>query len=399
MMSGVFLSQIIMVVGSFFLTRIFTPEDFGLIALFMSLTNILSVVSTGRYEHSIILPKLNIDGYKLMFYTSIIVLIFSFFLYFLIYPYQKNISSYLNNSDIESWLIYLPIMVILNSLFFVFRAWLIRNKEFKRITYGSILKSLVLNIILIAGGIFYGDVMVFLIANIVAQLFETVFLFVRLRKSHIPFVYRKKEALGLLKAYDKFPKFLLPGDLINTYASQNPVILLNLFFGNAVVGYYSLSQRVLGLPIKLISNTTKEVYKQKAAEEYNEKGNCKEVFMKTFKMLFLTSLIPTLVLYYTAPWIFSFFFGSQWEVSGQYSRYLLIMFCFQFSVSPLSYTLFIKGRQQYDLYWQVCLLIFTSIGLYLGYYLNSADYAILGFSIAYSLMYLVYLKLIYDASK
>ena len=95
----------------------------------------------------------------------------------------------------------------------------------------------------------------------------------------------------------------------------------------------------------------------------------------------------------------SFFFGDQWEMSGYYSRYLLIMFCFQFSVSPLSYTLFIRGWQKYDLYWQISLLILTSIGIYVGYYFNSADYAILGFSIAYSIMYLVYLKLIYNAAK
>ena len=224
-------------------------------------------------------------------------------------------------------------------------------------------------------------------------------MFFKLKNSKETLLTEKKNVLNLFSKYDKFPKYLLPGDLVNTYASQNPIILLNLFFGDAVVGYYSLAERVLGLPIKLISSTTKEVYKQKAAEEFNNVGNCEKVFKNTFKMLFLSSLLPTIFLYFTAPWIFSFFFGNQWETSGFYSRYLLIMFCFQFSVSPLSYTLFISGKQKYDLYWQIGLLFFTSMGLYVGYYLKSAEYAILGFSIAYSLMYIIYLKMIHNAAK
>lgn len=399
MMGGVFLSQVIMVIGSFFLTRIFTPEDLGLIALFLSLTSILSVIATGRFEHSIILPKSNLDGYKLMFYTSILVTIFSLLLFLVIYPFNNTISQYLNNPDIRSWLFYLPIMVVLNSLFFAFRAWLIRRKEFKIITFASVIKAVVLNSILIVGGIIYGNVVIFLIANIIAQFVETILLFLKLKDGQIDFEVKKKEAIGLFRKYDKFPKYLLPGDLVNTYASQNPIILLNLFFGNAVVGYYSLAQRVLGLPIKLISNTTKEVYKQKATEEFNKNGNCKEVFVETFKMLFLTSLVPAVILYILAPWMFSFFFGDQWEISGYYSRYLLFMFCLQFSVSPLSYTLFIRGWQKYDLYWQISLLLVTSIGIYMGFLFNSAHYSILGFSLAYAFMYLVYLKLIYNAAK
>lgn len=399
-MSGVFLSQVILVLGSFVLTRIFTPEDFGLIALFLSLASVLTVISTGRYEHSIILPKERSDGYNLMLQTVFIVIAFSVVLFFVLWPLADKLSVLLRNPAIAPWLPFLPLMVLCNALFFTFRAWLIRFKEFKTITTAGVVKSIVLNGILITGGFITGHVVFFLIGNITAQSIETLLLYRRMRKQGISEKrYDKQQVIELFRRYDNFPKYLLPADLINTYASQNPIILLNLFFGDAVVGFYSLAERVLGLPIKLISSTTKEVYKQKATAEFNSKGNCRQVFRNTFLMLFFSSLIPTVILFFAAPDLFAFFFGEEWRSSGVYSRYLLIMFCFQFSVSPLSFTLFIRGHQRYNLYWQIGLLITTSAGLYFGYYHGSADYAILGFSVMYSIMYLVYLKMIHNAAK
>ena len=69
MITGAFVAQLILILGSLAITRIYKPEDLGLIALFLSLVNIVSVISTGQFEHSIILPKRNKDAYNLIFYT------------------------------------------------------------------------------------------------------------------------------------------------------------------------------------------------------------------------------------------------------------------------------------------------------------------------------------------
>lgn len=395
MMSGVFLSQVVLFSGSLLLTRIFSPDHFGIAAFYLSIANILTVASTLRFEHSIVLPKNDTDSYDIMIITKRVVIVFSVIIFILILGLNDFLIDYLSKPELDGWFYFLPLIILFNSFFFIYRSWLVRIKKFKRISVAAIIKSIVLTIILIAGGYIYNNAVIFLIANIVAQLIETVYLSNAIKKQDYNSINAKKE----LSKYKNFPKYSLPADLINTYTSQNPIIMLSFFFGDYIVGQFSLTQRVLGLPIKFISGSTLEVFKQKAAEDYNNEGNCEKIFISTFKSLIIIAIIPTVIMYFAAPFLFTFMFGQDWVEAGYYARYLLIMFFLQFSVSPLSYTLYIAGKQNYNLYWQLGLLILTSLGIYIGVYKNSADISILGFSITYSLMYVVYFFMIYNCSK
>ena len=395
LMSGVFLSQIVLLCGSIFLTRIFSPEDFGLIAFYISIVNILVVVSTLRYEHSIILPKKDSDSYDIMKITKKIVVYFSITILLIIILFNQEILNFISKPELEYFFIFLPLFIIFNSFFFIYRSWLVRKKKFKRIAIGTLIKSIVLTLSLILGGIIFNDVLVFLFANILAQLVETLYLQYEITKGN----YDKTNAIKQLKIYSDFPKFSLPADLISTYSSQNPILLFSFFFGDYVVGQFSITQRVLAIPIKFISGSTLEVYKQKASEAYNEKRNCYDICLSTFKKLFIVGLIPTVILFFFAPKLFEVLFGQEWRDAGLYARYMLPMFFLQFSIRPLSYTLYIAGKQNYNLYWQIGLLILTSIGIYIGVLYESSHISIIGFSLTYFIMYLIYFLLIFNASK
>ena len=395
MMSGVFLSQVVVFLGSMVITRIFSPSDFGIAAVFLSITNILVVVSTLRYEHSIVLPIKDNDSYDIMAISKRIVIFFSLFVFAFVFLFYDTIMYYVAKPELNYWFYYLPLLIFLNAFFFIYRSWLVRLKRFKRISIGALIKSIILTLSLIIGGIIFNDVMVFLFANIFAQFVETVYLHYAIAKGS----YNKTNAKHKLKEYINFPKFSLPADLISTYSSQNPILMFSFFFGDSVVGQFSLTQRVLAIPIKFISGSTLEVYKQKASEDYNKLGNCFEIFKSTFKTLFLIGLIPTVIMFFLAPFLFEVLFGMEWRDAGVFARYMLPMFFLQFSISPLSYTLYIAGKQKYNLYWQMGLLLLTSLGIYIGVLNESSNISIIGFSLAYSFMYLIYLLLIYYYAK
>ncbi|MDP4274087.1 MAG: hypothetical protein Q8907_07400, partial [Bacteroidota bacterium] len=64
--SGNVVAQIIPLLAYPVLTRLYQPSDFGTLALFTSIVGILSVMATGRYELSVILPKRDEDAAGLL---------------------------------------------------------------------------------------------------------------------------------------------------------------------------------------------------------------------------------------------------------------------------------------------------------------------------------------------
>tara|TARA_B100001287_G_scaffold191398_1_gene161707 strand:- start:18514 stop:19746 length:1233 start_codon:yes stop_codon:yes gene_type:complete len=395
LMSGVFLAQVVLFCGSLIITRIFPPDDFGVIAFYISLVHILVVISTFRYEHSIVLPKKDSDSYDIMRITKKIVIYFAIILLIIIILFSKEILNLISKPKFEYFLFFLPLFIIFNGFFFIYRSWLVRKKNFKRISIATLIKSIVLTLLLITGGIIFDDLLVFLFANIIAQIVETVYLQNAISRQN----FDKNNAVNQLKLYSDFPKFSLPADLISTYTSQNPVILFSFFFGDYIVGQFSLTQRVLAIPVKFISGSTLEVYKQKASEAYNKVGNCYDICLSTFKKLFLIGLIPTLFMFFFAPYLFEVLFGIEWKQAGNFAKYMMPMFFLQFSLRPLSYTLYIAGKQNYNLYWQIGLLTLTSLGIYLGIFYESSYLSVVGYSLSYTFMYLIYFFLILNASK
>ncbi len=191
----------------------------------------------------------------------------------------------------------------------------------------------------------------------------------------------------------------MPSVLVNVVANQLPLLALGKFFGLGVVGFYSLMYKVLMMPISLLSSTVLDVFKQRATEDYNKYGNCKDIYVKTFKSLVMLGIVPFTILGIFAPEIFAFVFGEDWRVAGEFAQIMTPMFFLNFIVNPLSYTFFIAQKQKLNLIGQFILLILTMISIYIGLQFNDYKIFISIFSISLSIYYVWYLWLSYYFSK
>jgi O-antigen/teichoic acid export membrane protein len=201
------------------------------------------------------------------------------------------------------------------------------------------------------------------------------------------------------KRYVNFPKYSILADSINNAANQIPVVLLTSFFGSSVVGFFNLTQRVLAAPISLVATSIFDVFKQRASSDFAALGNCREIYVKTFKNLVLISILPFVLLFVVSPGLFAFFFGETWRISGEFARIMTVLFFLRFTASPLGYVLYIAGKQNLDLIWQIVLFILTTSSIILGYYFGKVEYSIAFFTISYSLMYILYLFMSYKFAK
>jgi len=401
-MSGMIIVNAIPVLTGPMLARLYTPSDFGTYAVCTALIAIIATIGCARYEMAIMLPKDDADSINLVvisiFFSSILFLV----ILLVSYTSGKFISRLLANPEIARWLYAVAISVILTNVFQAISHWLIRKKHFKALSISRVLRSGVSAATQLGMGVFHYGVLGLILGNI-AGLITAVLIrlkeFFQEIRSHKRSVLALKKMMMLAARYKDFPKYDMAGSMINLLAMYFPVILFSSFFGSMVTGHYALTQRMLLVPVSLISLSIGDVYKQRASSDYLAQGSCRAIFMKTFKSLCLLAVLPFLVLLFIGPQLFSFIFGDRWRMAGEYAQIMSVLLFFKLTISPLYFTLYVANKQNYRLVWSVLLFVFTTTAFFVGVYFKSPKISVLCFSIAYSMMYILLFFLGYKFSK
>ncbi|MEA2018027.1 MAG: oligosaccharide flippase family protein, partial [Campylobacterota bacterium] len=195
--------------------------------------------------------------------------------------------------------------------------------------------------------------------------------------------------IALSKRYKRFPKFEIWSTLSNTLSSQLPVVLLSSFFNSTVTGFYSLSYRILVLPMSLIGGSIGQVFLQQSSANKNDSIFLKKLTKSTFFRLFIIGVIPISIIGIYGDYIFSFVFGENWIVAGEYAQLLSLWIFFVFIMSPLS-TLFITLEKQKEFFiFNISILIARVASLVIGYYIfNSAYETVIIYSVVGTLFWI-----------
>jgi len=262
--------------------------------------------------------------------------------------------------------------------------------------FGQITQSGVTSLVSIGLAIFNVGKGGLIIGTLIGQFSSSILIAAR---SRIHFTQRPSVQLMLNNAslYRKFPTVQLPATFIEASSAHAPIFLLSLFFGAEVVGFYALSQRVVRMPISMISGAVADVFRQKAGQDFVETGDARQIFRETFTKLLLVSVIPFGLFFTFAPFLFGFIFGHNWQASGEYARILTPMFWMSFVVGPVSSMFMIAQKQEYDLAIQVFLIIASVTALFVGHSVyKSPQIALILFTIVYCTKYCIELYFAYS---
>jgi len=402
LMTGTTIAQAIPIAISPILTRLYTPEDFGVFALYMSIASIIAIIATGRYELAIMLPKKDEDAFNIMILSIIISFFISFISFLMVFFFNSQITALLGNPKISNWLYFIPITVLLTGIYQSFNYWLNRKKQYKRLATSKVIQSgttASINVAMGFGGFGSGGL---IIGGVLGQGVATSMLgkFMWNEDKNRLKQFKKIKMIALAKKYQKFPKLLIFAHGINIASAQMPIILLSSLFSVIFSGYYVLIKRVIGLPMSIIASSISDVFIQQASHDYVKINNCKKVYLSTLKKLLFLSLFPFIVFYFMAPDFFALIFSEKWRIAGEYAQILTPMFFLQFITSPLSKMFIIAERQDLDLYWQILLFILVIISFYVGkYFFDSIKIALTLFTISYSISYLINLFMTYKFAK
>lgn len=314
------------------ITRLYTPQQFGELGIFMAMFGVFAPFLGGKFEVALVLEKDKIQKMNLYLLSIIITLFISVISFLIFLFFRDNIISIFSLTINQGLLLILPASLLFFGLYQTNKYFLVSNNSF-----GAISKTIVIEKIFNIGskliiGFFkpssFGLIVSDLLGKIAVVLYS-YFVIIQ-KKLYVSVIkkFNKYEVIKLLKKYKKFPTYELAGDWFDSISNQIPLLIMALYFNSLIVGYYIFSNSILKRIIILISKSFGSVYYQKISE-IKEKER-KPFTLKLIKNLSIIGILPFTIIAIGAPEIFSFAFGGKWYNSGFYAQiispYLMIFF-------------------------------------------------------------------------
>jgi O-antigen/teichoic acid export membrane protein len=390
LVGGTTISQIVTILIAPVLTRLYGPEDFGVWALFLSITGIIGIIACFRYEHAIMLPESDKDAINLLALSIIIVLLITIITIPLAFIFKSLIVSILNSPLLGKYLWFMPPFIFFNGFFLALYFWNSRTRNFKSLSFARVSNSLFSAGTQIGVGVSgYSTGIGLIVGNLVGCFVSTIVLLGQIWKNdkkifieHI----NSKRIIYVLRKYKKFPLIDTWSALLNAISWQLPTFFLAFFFSPSIVGFYSLGFRLLQMPMSLIGGSITQVFFQRTSVAKSE-NKLDLLVENVFKLLVIIGMFPLLTLSIVGSDVFTVVFGYEWTEAGVYTQILSIWAFIWFLSSPLSTIYIVMEKQQFGFRFNVFNFITRLLSLTIGGVLGSPRIALILFAASGVIVY------------
>lgn len=391
MISGTVTAQFIIILTAPILTRLFAPDEMGILAIFAALVAILGSLSTLRYEIAIPLVRKSIEASSLLLLSILVNLAYSLLVGLVLYFFHEPILDILNAQVLSAFLWTIPVAIFFNGLVKSFTYWALRNESFSDIAITRIQQGGGMAIAQITLGFLNYGVFGLIIGYVFGFLSGLTRLIFHWYKTGSKLILNHK--FNMLKAagieHRDLPLYSNWGALINVIGLQLPIIMFASFFSPYLAGLYMLAQRVANAPVQLIAESVGKVFYISAIKE-SKNGDLLSLVKTIFQLLVKISIFPFIFIALISPDLFYFVFGSEWEEAGVYLQFMVIWLLSSFIFVPLMTLFAVLNRHKMDLNFQTSLVVVRVIGILIGAAYESAMVSIAAFSIFSAIIYTVY---------
>lgn len=371
-------AQALMVLASPLLTRLYTPEDFGLLAVYASILSLFTVIASLRYELAIPLPEKDSEAAHVAILSLLIVGLIAAISALMILIGGERLAQLINAPDMANYLWLIPVGVLTIGCYQVFNYWAIRTKSFGTIAKTKISQSLATLAVQLSG--FKLGVLALMLGQTGGQSVGVMNLARPALKSPHFKGWQWSDLKKVAARYKSFPIFSTWGGFLNTASMQLPPLLFAIFFSAGVAGLYALAHRVLAMPMSLIGSAVGNVFFANAAEAYRE-DRLAPLFESVYAKLVSIIMPVMLVLMIDAPRLFAVVFGANWEEAGELARWMAPWLAVVFIASPLSTMFTILEKQKQGMYFQGLMLFVRVLAIGIGFHYDSMILAVILFSL------------------
>ena len=349
-------------------SRIYTPADMSVLAVFSGLLAIVSVAACLRFDIAVSLPEADADASNLLAVAVLCAAVVSVSIAILVFAAPNWVAARLGQPRIEPYLWMLPLGAFLAAVSNALQGWYVRARNFGRLAGARVAQSAAGATLQVGLGL----LTVAPLGLLVAALMSTASACAALcwpsqgppRGFGLPSVSRK-QMTRVVRAYDRFPKYSTWEALCNSAAGQIPIIMIAALAAPSEAGHLVLAVYVMQAPMALVGTAIAQVYLSRGPEEFRK--NRLGIFTaEVFGGLFKAGAGPLLAIGVVSPFAFRYVFGSEWDRAGQLVAWMTPWFILQFLASPISMSLHITGRQRTAMALQMLSLAIRVLAVWLA---------------------------------
>lgn len=339
--TGTAMAQVLGVVFTPIITRLYGPEAFGLMGTFVSLGTIAASITALSYPFAIVLPKKDSEAksiVKLSIYISIVI---TFFAILSIIIAGDRLFALLGAQAIAAFALLIPLKMLFSAWLRIAQQWFIRNRQFKTKAKIEVLQTFLVNSSQTVIGLFKPLAAVLILLSTLGVGLHVLLLSIsnsKIAKAKQKIEKEKKQTkesiTQVAKKYYDFPLYRAPVVLIDSITTSLPVLMLSAFFGPVSAGFYVLGVKLLKAPTKLIGRSVSDVFYPKITKAAHEGKDIRRLIINTTLGLAAIGFLPYAAVSLFGPWIFKLVFGAEWVTAGEYAQWVSFMIFFYFISRP-----------------------------------------------------------------
>lgn len=343
---GTVFSQGLMVLALPVLTRLYSPEDFNLLAVYVSVLGLVTVVSCLRYNIAIPLPEEDADGMALLVISLLAAFCTSLLCALPVILAPEASAAILGQPGLQPYLWMVPLGVLIASAYNALQYWTSRKKRFGLVTrtrmtraVGGVGTQLGFGFLfaspfgLIFGQMVYGGFGVFRLARDLFRSDRSIFASLSVQSIR-----------RIVAEYIHFPTRSTPAAMFDAGYQFLPILIIAPVVGETELGIIFLVMRAMGLPVSLIGSSISQVYLASARDRLRdgELGRfTRHLMLRIFSAGAPFLLATTVILVFFSGWIF----GTEYAYAGTTALWMTPWFILQLTCSPVSSIFIITNHQ------------------------------------------------------
>ena len=322
--SGTAAAQVVVFAFSPLITRIYSPETFGLQGVFLSLVGILSPVIALRYPMAIMTAETDDEALRLSRLSLMIAGGIATLLWLILLVGRQTVLQFLGAEGLGALILFLPLALIAVAFQDITDYRAARLGAFRLVGLVAVLQAFVTNLARVLGGLAAPVAATLVTITALAPALKAVMLRAGahdLRRKVSD--HTRVDAREILHRHRDFPLFRMPTDVLNAASQAVPVTMLAALYSPTAAGLYALTRSVLSLPSNIIGQAVGNVLYARFAEMSREGRPLLPLLLRaTFALLALAPIIIGLAWF--APLVFAYVFGDEWREAGHYARWMAL---------------------------------------------------------------------------